>query len=84
MTAETYARVSAIIARYIAIPVEKVEADSRLEDLGIDSLGALELIFQLEEEFKILVPNERASEFTTVRAVCDGIESLQGMAAPAQ
>src|SRR5205085_2881003 len=72
MTADTFQRVSRIISKYLDLPVEKIEEDSRLEDLGVDSLGALELIFEFEEEFKIAVPNERAADFTTVRAVCDG------------
>ena len=84
MTPDTLERVRGIIARYLSVSPDKVEAEARLEDLGVDSLGALELIFQIEEEFKVLVPNERASEFTTVRAVCDGIESLQKIPAPAK
>jgi len=84
MTVETLDRVRRIIASHVEIPVEKIEVDSKLEDLGLDSLGSLELIFQIEEEFKVLVPNERASEFTTVRAVCDGIESLQKLPANAR
>ena len=79
MKPEIYARVRDAIAEYVSIPVEKIEPDSRLAELGVDSLGALELIFEFEEEFDILVPNERAAEFTTVRAVCEGIETLQRM-----
>jgi hypothetical protein len=30
-----------------------------------------------EEEFKVSVPDERIRDFTTVRAVCEGIETLQ-------
>ena len=70
------------VRQYLAIPLEKIEAESKLEDLGLDSLGSLELIFELEEEFHIAVPNERATEFTTVRAVCDGVESLQQSSTP--
>jgi acyl carrier protein len=84
MTSETLARVRTIVAGYLDVPVEKVETDSRLDEFGVDSLGALELIFQFEEEFKILVPNERATQFTTVRAICDGIEELQKTPAAAK
>jgi acyl carrier protein len=76
MTQDTLERVSRRIAKYLDIPVEKVTPEATLEGLGLDSLGSLELIFELEEEFKIVVPNERASDFTTVQAVCDGIETL--------
>ena len=83
MTPDTLDRVRSLIASHLAIPVETIDVDSKLEDLGLDSLGSLELIFQIEEEFKVLVPNERASAFTTVRAVCDGIESLRKVPANA-
>ena len=77
MTQETFERVRQQIATYLEIPVDRVEADSNLAELGLDSLGALDLVFELEEDFNIVVPTERAKEFTTVRAVCDGIEALQ-------
>ena len=83
MSPDTLTKVSQIIAKYLDIPIERVEADAKLEDLGLDSLGALELIFEIEEEFKILVPNERAAEFKTVRAVCEGVEALVKTVAPA-
>ena len=84
MSTETYDRVRAILAEYLDIPADKIEPDAKLQDLGADSLGALEIIFRLEESFQIVVPNERATEFTTVRAICDGIESLRQAPAPAK
>jgi acyl carrier protein len=77
MNAEVYERVRKAIALHADVPVDKVGPEAKLDELGLDSLGALELIFQLEEEFQIVVPNERAAEFTTVRAIVDGIEALQ-------
>lgn len=81
MTADTFERVRRIIAGYLDLPPESVGEDSTLEALGLDSLGALELVFEIEEEFKVSVPDERLAEFTTVRAVGDGIEALQKAAA---
>ncbi len=81
---ETFDRVRRIIARFRSLPLETVEEDSRLqEDLELDSLDALDLIFEIEEEFKVSVPDDQVGEFRTVRAVCDGIEALQNTAAPA-
>jgi len=77
MTSDTFARVKHIIAKNLDIPVEKIEEDARLVDLGVDSLDALELIFEIEEEFKVTVPDERLPELETVRAVCEKIEALQ-------
>ena len=81
MTQETFELVRQRVATYLEIPADRVEPDSNLAELGLDSLGALELVFELEEDFKIAVPTERAKEFTTVRAVCDGIESLRAASA---
>jgi len=83
MTPETLARVRGIIAAYLHVAEEQVGADVPLESLGLDSLGALELVFEIEEAFGVSVPDERIPEFKTVRAVCDGIEALQKAATPA-
>ena len=77
MRSETFEHVRRLLAKYLNIAADGVGEDSRLEDLGLDSLGALELVFQIEEEFKVNVPDDRIREFKTVRAVCDGIETLQ-------
>lgn len=83
MTPETLARVRGIIAAYLHVAEEQVGADVPLESLGLDSLGALELVFEIEEAFGVSVPDERIPELKTVRAVCDGIEALQKASTPA-
>lgn len=77
MTPDSFERVRRLVAGYLKIAPEGIEPDSSLESLGLDSLGALELAFELEEEFEVRVPDERIPEFKTVRAVCDGIEALR-------
>ncbi|NRB02085.1 MAG: acyl carrier protein [Rhodobacteraceae bacterium] len=75
-------RVIAIIAEQAVLEPSDVTLDSTLEDLGIDSLGLVESIFAIEEEFDISVPfnaNEpTASDFdiSNVRSIVAGIESL--------
>ncbi len=83
MTPETLARVRGIIAAYLHVAEEQVGADVPLESLGLDSLGALELVFEIEEAFGVSVPDERIPELKTVRAVCDGIEAIQKASTPA-
>lgn len=39
-------------------PPEALTAESRLDEIGIDSLGRLELIFELEEKYNISVPQD--------------------------
>lgn len=75
-------RVVAIIAEQAMLDPSDVTPDSTLEDLGIDSLGLVESIFAIEEEFDITIPfnaNEpNASDFdiSSVQAIIDGIRQL--------
>ena len=75
-------RVIAIIAEQAMLEPSDVTMDSTLEDLGIDSLGLVESIFAIEEEFDISVPfnaNEpEQSDFdiSSVATIVAGIEKL--------
>ncbi|MBY6006297.1 acyl carrier protein [Salipiger bermudensis] len=75
-------RVIAIIAEQAVLEPSDVTMESTLEDLGIDSLGLVESIFAIEEEFDISVPfnaNEpEASDFdiSSVASIVGGIEAL--------
>ncbi len=75
-------RVIAIIAEQAVLEPSDVTLDSTLEDLGIDSLGLVESIFAIEEEFDISIPfnaNEpQSSDFdiSNVRPFVKGIEGL--------
>ena len=75
-------KVIKIIAEQAMLEPADVTMDSTLEDLGIDSLGLVESIFAIEEEFDISIPfnaNEpEASNFdiSSVAAIAAGIEKL--------
>jgi acyl carrier protein len=76
MSEELIARVAAIIAETQRMPLESVALDSSLAELGIDSMDAMNVVFQLEEEFDIDIPDERVREIRTVRHIVEGVESL--------
>jgi len=75
-------RVFRIIAEQAVLEPSDVTMQSTLEDLGIDSLGLVESIFAIEEEFDISVPfnanNPEESDFdiSTVASIIAGIEKL--------
>lgn len=75
---DTLEKVRAIVADEGNVPVETIDADSALEALGIDSLGAIEVLFRIEDEFKIRIPQDRAGSvrLTTVQDVVDVVERL--------
>ena len=69
-------RVISIIANTQNIPVEQISDESSFEELGIDSLGGLSIIFELENEFNISIPNEDALLISNVRQLVDNLEKL--------
>ncbi|HHF7365857.1 TPA: acyl carrier protein [Legionella bozemanae] len=55
--ADVYPKVREIVADVLVIDVEEISLNSRLiADLGAESIDFLDLVFQLEKEFKIKIP----------------------------
>ena len=69
-------RTIAQVAEIKRIPEETVHADSTFEELGLDSLDAMNLLFALEEEFDISIPDSDARAIQTVRAASEGVARL--------
>ncbi|MBD0864828.1 MAG: acyl carrier protein [Rhodobacteraceae bacterium] len=75
-------KIIAIIAEQAVLETSDVTLASTLEDLGIDSLGLVESIFAIEEEFDISVPFnanqplESDFDISSVAAIISGIEQL--------
>jgi acyl carrier protein len=70
-----FEKVQEIIANELGIEKEKVLMTSRLaEDLGADSLDAVELIMTLEDEFGIEVDDEAAQSIKTVADIVKFLE----------
>lgn len=70
-----FERVKKIIVDQLRVDESLVTMDSNIqEDLGADSLDAVELIMALEEEFGIDVQDEEAEKFKTVGDVVRYIE----------
>ena len=69
-------RVIEIVADVKRIPAESLSRESALEDLGVDSLDAMSIIFDLENEFSIEIPDEQAAAVRTVGDLIDGVRRL--------
>lgn len=76
MTEEIAQRVIRVIAANQRIPEETITEDSTFVQLNIDSLDGLHILFEVEEEFGIDVPDDAARGFTSVRQVIDGVTTL--------
>ncbi|MGO4879740.1 MAG: acyl carrier protein [Bryobacteraceae bacterium] len=76
MSDELIARVKKVIATSKRIPEERVTVDSAFEELGIDSMDAVEILFALENEFDINIPDEEVKTVRNVRQMAEGVDRL--------
>ena len=76
MLDELAEKVLSAIATSKRIPRERVSLDSTLEDLGMDSLDQLNLLFALESDFNISIPDEQTKSIRTVREMVEGVRKL--------
>ena len=68
-------QVKEIIAEQLGISPDEIDNDSDItEDLGADSLDAVEIIIAFENLFDIDVPDEDAVELRTVQKVINYLE----------
>ncbi len=68
-----------IIAEKSAVDRSKLQSDAKLEELEIESLDVVEIIFAVEEKFDIHVPynaNDQELEFETVGDVVSAVQKL--------
>jgi len=76
MSDELIQRVIKAIAKTKRIPIESVTIDSSFADLGIDSMDAVEILFELENEFEINIPDDEVRSVRGIREMCEGVERL--------
>jgi len=76
MSDDLIQRVLKAIATSKRIPLETVKIDSQFQELGIDSMDAVEILFALENEFDINIPDDEVRSVRDVRGMCEGVEKL--------
>jgi acyl carrier protein len=76
MPDDVISRVIRVIAETQRIPLETVKPDSTFEELKIDSLDGINIVFAIENEFNINVPDDAAKSLRSVRDVAEGVEKL--------
>jgi len=69
-------RVIRVFAQFKKVEPEEIKLETTFEELGFDSLDGLNLIFELEEEFDVVVPDDKVQSMKSVAEVVEGIEQL--------
>ena len=56
---------------------EDIKPDAKLDDLGVDSLKAITILYDIEEVFDIEIPNDIIPSIVTVKDIQDQILALR-------
>jgi acyl carrier protein len=70
------ARVIRVIAQTQRIAADTVSLDSTFEELKIDSLDGINIVFAIENEFGVSIPDEGVQTMRSVRETVDGVRKL--------
>jgi len=82
MADEIAAKIIQLIAAIKRIPKENVTIDSTFEQLGVDSLDAINLIYEIESDFNISVPDEVARSIKDVRQLLEALKTALAATPP--
>lgn len=67
-------KVQEIVADHLGVAIEEVVPAAKIkDDLGADSLDLVELVMNLEEAFKLRIPEEDLQKISTIQDVVDYI-----------
>jgi acyl carrier protein len=73
-----FERIKQMIIEELNVPEAKITMQARLaEDLGADSIDAVELIMNIEDEFSIQVSDEQAQNIKTVGDLVKYVEAVK-------
>ena len=76
MPAELAARAIQVIAKTQHLPPESITIDQTFAELKFDSLDGMNILFAIESEFDISIPDDQAVKIKSVREMVEGIEKL--------
>jgi acyl carrier protein len=82
MPDEVAEKVIATLASVKRIPADKISLETNLQDLGIDSLDVFTLLFELENAFKISIPDDDVRSIRTVSDIVEGVKKILAAAPP--
>ena len=75
MSESSEEKVRGIIVEQLGVNADQVTRESKMiEDLGADSLDAVELVMAVEEEFGLEVPDDQAEKLIAVGDVFDHVD----------
>lgn len=75
---DVFEKVRELIAEKKGMGAAEVNITDSFEDLNMDSLDSVELISELEDHFKVSIPNQELLQIKTVQEAVDSLTKLVG------
>jgi acyl carrier protein len=73
---EVYEKVKKIVSETLGVDEKEVKPESKLvDDLGVDSIGMLDLLLKFEDEFNISIPDQDAERIIRVQDIIDYLKT---------
>jgi len=69
-----FEKIATVISSKKGVNKELINIDSSFDELGLDSLDAVELIADLEDEFNVTIPNIELQNIKTVKQAVNGLQ----------
>ena len=69
-------RVIEVLTKTQGMKPGEIQPDSTFEELGFDSLDAINIVFGLENAFEVKIENEAIRDITDIRAVVEQLRPL--------
>jgi acyl carrier protein len=73
---ETLDRIKELAAKQFGGDVQNIDVNAPVDQLGIDSLGFLEFMFELEDAFGFPIPQESVAQVKTLAELSNAIDGL--------
>jgi acyl carrier protein len=78
MSESIFEKIATILSTKKGIDKESILIESSFEELGLDSLDAVELISDLEDEFNVTIPNVELQSIKTIQQAVVGLQKAMG------
>lgn len=73
---DTVVRIKELAAKQFGVDAETIDENVPITELGIDSLGFLEFMFELEDAFGFPIPQESVAHVRTLHELATAIDEL--------
>jgi acyl carrier protein len=73
---DTLQTIKELAAKQFGGDIDAIDADAPVDKLGIDSLGFLEFLFELEDKLGVSIPQESVANVRTLRELATAIDAI--------